>query len=197
MELVVISHPDKVKNEADIINHLFMNGLNKIHLRKPDWSLEQTISLIKQIEPAYRTRIALHQQHTIAIDLDIKHLHFKEKDRRGICREILDFLRESDMILSTSIHDLTEISSLKCFDYCFYGPVFNSISKVNYQGKLSDNFNLPLNKGAHLYAIGGICKENIHQVKNLGFDGVGVLGTIWEKPENAVNNFKELKKICN
>ena len=83
------------------------------------------------------------------------------------------------------------------FDYAFFGPVFSSISKINYISVIEDDLNLSLNKtSTKIIAIGGINEENIKNVFDMGFDGAAVLGAIWQKPKEAVNNFKNIHDKC-
>ncbi|MNH43075.1 Thiamine-phosphate synthase [compost metagenome] len=43
-----------------------------------------------------------------------------------------------------------------------------------------------------IIGLGGITHQNIQEVKQLGFDGTAVLGTIWNNKTTAINNFKSL-----
>jgi thiamine-phosphate pyrophosphorylase len=46
-----------------------------------------------------------------------------------------------------------------------------------------------------LFAVGGVDETKIPIVKNLNFDGIGLLGALWNNPENAVNNFQQIIKL--
>ena len=100
------------------------------------------------------------------------------------------------MILSTSIHQVDEYQALPVvFEYTFFGPVFDSISKPGYISKLSGDFIFPYKVGhPKVVAIGGIDATNIHKVKQMHFSGAAVLGTIWLKLENSIIQFKTLQK---
>jgi thiamine-phosphate pyrophosphorylase len=126
-------------------------------------------------------------------DFDIKHFHFKERDRYYSSSLELAQLKLEGFTLSTSIHNEMDIQTLTHFDYAFLGPVFNSISKVGYKGKLNETWQRDVKKSdVPLYAIGGINKINIKQLNALGFKGAAVLGAIWEAA-NPVEEFKLLK----
>ncbi|MNL58746.1 Regulatory protein TenI [compost metagenome] len=95
--------------------------------------------------------------------------------------------------LSTSVHQLHDLEKLNSFDYTFYGPVFNSISKLGYTGLSKVNLILPdQNRKIKIIGLGGITHQNIREIKKLGFDGTAVLGTIWNSKTTAINNFKSL-----
>ncbi|MBB6127858.1 thiamine phosphate synthase [Mucilaginibacter lappiensis] len=195
MQLIVISHPDSVVNEAQVINQLFDAGLTRFHLRKPDWSDEQLVDLLRQIDQAFYPYIALHQHHHIAIDFNIKRLHYTEKHRLATEPGKLIIQKEEGYVLSTSIHDITELNSLIPFDYTFFGPVFNSISKPGYQSNLTEDFNINQNDNQpRVIALGGVEYSNLDKLKLMGFDGAAILGTIWNDPTQAITNFRKLQE---
>ena len=200
--LVVISNPTPIAKEAELINDLFDEGLEVLHLRKPDAQIDEIRSLLKQINPKHYDQIALHQHHEIADDFGIKRLHFTELNRK---KNEVNLLHSSpllgrgtgaEVILSTSIHEVDEYQALPVvFEYTFFGPVFNSISKPGYTSKLSGDFVFPYKTGhPKVIAIGGIDVINIHKIKQMHFSGVAVLGTIWAKPEESIKQFKILQK---
>ena len=205
--LVVISNPEAVADEATIINELFDEGLKILHLRKPSIAIDEIRSLLEKIKPQYYQQIALHQHHEMADDFGINRLHYtEEKSKKLLHSSPLLGLQVphvssgrgggGEVILSISIHQIEEYKNLSDrFDYTFFGPVFDSISKVGYTSSLSDDFVFPVEPGRpKVIAIGGIDFSNVQKVKEMNFDGVATLGTIWKKPEESVRQFKTLQK---
>ena len=199
---MVISNPTPIANEAERVNGLFDEGLEVLHLRKPEATVDDIQSLLKQINSKYHHQIALHQHHEIADDFGIKRLHFTELNRK---KNEVNLLHSSpllgrgaggEVILSTSIHEVDEYPALPVmFEYTFFGPVFDSISKPGYTSKLSGDFVLPYKVGhPKVIAIGGIDATNIQKVKQMHFSGAAVLGTLWTKPEESITQFKTLQK---
>ncbi len=41
-----------------------------------------------------------------------------------------------------------------------------------------------------------VSPESLEQIETMNFDGFAVLGFIWSEPENAVHQFKKIKKYC-
>jgi thiamine-phosphate pyrophosphorylase len=193
MQIVVISNPKSLANEALLINQLFDEGLTVLHLRKPDYSVMECAQLLDAIDNQHYPKIALHQHHELAKDYGIKRIHYPEKLRPELLNQ------ESDMTFSTSMHQLSaikKVASVKDFDYCFFGPVFNSLSKPGYQGVLAKDFKLNKdNVDTKVYAIGGITIENIPLVKQMGFDGIALLGCLWNEPTKAIEIFKNIKSL--
>jgi thiamine-phosphate pyrophosphorylase len=103
---------------------------------------------------------------------------------------------------SRSCHDLATLrATLGQYDSMFFGPVFPSISKPGHG--LSDNFSTsglssllssrtPNERRTTVLALGGVTAERLPQVRALGFDGVAVLGAVWQA-DDPVAAFCELK----
>ena len=194
--LVVISNPTALSNEASFINQLFDEGLELFHLRKPSADIIEIKDLLEKINPVYHQQIALHQHHELAIDYGITRLHFTEGKRREMSKYFWEEMKKKQLILSTSIHTVDEYQALSsCFDYVFWGPVFNSISKEGYNSTLQEGFVFPV-KDNHpkAIAIGGINEHNLEQVKAMQFNGAALLGTIWQKSEDSIYQFKAVQK---
>lgn len=189
MTPILISNPVPVSNEAAIINGLFYEGLELLHLRKPDDTEEEYRSLIQQINSKYRDRLVLHQFHELAQAYGINRLHFPEKKRM----ETTKWETFSSFILSTSVHSIKAFNQLpEQFSYAFLSPVFPSISKEGYRSDLDlmKEVHKRTNFNTQLVALGGITQENIKQVMENGFDAVALLGTIWNS-HHPIKNYSE------
>ena len=198
MELIVLSSPDDIQNEARQINELFDAGMKLFQVRKPDSSIEKIHSLLVDIDPRHRHEVVLHQHHEIAAAFGLKRRHFPEAIRVSQA-DALDNLQRTGLALSTSIHSLNDLEDLRAFEYAFFGPVFNSISKFGYNANLPAGFCLPARAARPaIIALGGIDQCNIQQAKSMYFDGVAVLGAIWNRGDSPVANFLGIRDcICN
>ena len=190
MELIAITHPEFIPNEAERINSLFRDVLLRLHIRKPQCNVAELRRLIEKIDPAFYPNIALHSHHELAEEYGIKRLHFPEKLRQEISEFILQKTKNAGFKLSTSIHSIGALNNLsKAFDYTFFGPVFNSISKKGYQRVINDDFYLKVEqKTVKVIAIGGVDHSNIDKIKKMNFDGAALLGAIWHS-ESPFPNF--------
>lgn len=193
MELIVISNPSFFKGEALLINELFELGMQRFHLRKEVIDRQAYQQLLTEIDPRYWERIVLHQQHKLAPEFGIHRLHFKEHQRsEGLHKAF----KKKSYTLSTSTHKHNQITDLQNFKYSFIGPVFQSISKENYPGIFPENFKLNYSGTTKLIALGGISASKIDLLQQMNFEGAAVLGAIWNEPEQATANFKQLQKVC-
>lgn len=195
MKLIVLTSEKEIPNEANVLNSLFKAGLDILHLRKPGSSEKAYSNLLKGIDAKYHDRIVVHQHHLLAKVFKLKGLHIQEHmrlDLEGKLESTIDYFRQEGLTVSTSFHELSEVLRFaELFDYAFLSPVFTSISKVNYLGK---GFNVQSASGT-IYGMGGISTDNIQQAKDLGYDGVCVLGSIWNC-EDPLAAYHQTKQLC-
>lgn len=189
--IIVITPEEMMKNETELINELFQEGLNLLHIRKPFINSEEMADFIQKIDSEFHHQLVLHSHYDLAKDFNISRFHFREIDRQN------DLYKSfADKTISTSVHDIETFNELnEEWEYAFISPVFPSISKKGY-GENSTILN-DIKKRTHsnvkLMALGGINENNIHEVFNNGVDGVALLGAIWESDE-PLNVFKKCRQ---
>jgi thiamine-phosphate pyrophosphorylase len=184
--MIVITNPTSVTNEMEIINSLFQEGLEFLHIRKSKYSEEKMKAFLSEINLEYRSQLVLHSHHRLARKYGINRIHFTEKARS----KILEFPKKC--IKSTSTHSIEEFNVLPdVFDYAFLSPVFKSISKENYHSRtnLLEDIKRRTNFKTKLIALGGITPDNAKIALQYGFDDAAFLGSIWHN-NNPIENFK-------
>ena len=194
MKLKVISSPVFFEEEAKIINQLFEAGMSCFHLRKYQPEKAAYLRLLKQIDPVYHDRIALHQFHEFTQELGISRLHFPEH-LRLTSQESIPVLYKH-FTLSTSIHELTKLTDLNHFNYTFYSPVFHSISKKGYLAACGQDFRLPLNTPLSVVALGGVTASRIDQLRAMNFERAAIMGCLWTQPKEALQTFRAVREKC-
>lgn len=195
--MIVITNPIPIPNEINTIHSLFENGLELLHIRKPDFSEVEMGAFLSEIKPVLRKQLVLHSQHQLASEFGINRIHLTENVRKEICPETLYHYNEQGVRLSTSTHDIESFNGLRIFfEYGFLSPVFPSISKTNYLPKtdLFESLKSRTNFSTQLVALGGISPTNISKTIEAGFDDVALLGTIWNS-NNPIENFKLCQQI--
>jgi thiamine-phosphate pyrophosphorylase len=184
MDIVLITQPRIVQNEAFLICKLFDAGLEKLHIRKPAHSALEISSLLDSIPKDLWSNIVMHRQPELVNDYGLAGYHHQEGE------EIRVFMGTT----SQSVHHLEDLSSLNTkLNYVFYGPVFQSISKKGYEPKVALSFvketlsNLSkLTVRPKVYALGGVRRKKIIPLAQAGFDGFALLGSIWGHSEPVV-----------
>lgn len=193
MKLIVITLPEFFPQEAYLIDLLFDNGLETLHLRKPESDKTQFENLIKNINPNNWNKIVTHDHFPLAAKYNLKGIHLNKRN---------DVIPENfNGTISKSMHSAEELVTEKQkYNYVSLSPIFNSVSKKNYNSKFTEQELLQLkNEGLidkKVYALGGITAQNINLLKDFGFGGAMVLGSIWQKienPEQFEKNFKQFQ----
>lgn len=181
MKWIVITSPDFVPGEATFIDLLFRCGLDLLHLRKPDASVDDCRRLLNEIPREWHNRIVTHDYFQLASEFPLYGVHLNRRNPvpptgfRGS--------------ISRSCHSLDEVMENKpqC-NYVFLSPVFNSISKEGYESAFSDEaLKQAAGRGiidTKVVALGGISCDSLPQVRAWGFGGAAFLGDIWQRKDS-------------
>lgn len=194
--MIIISNPTPQVGEIETIHSLFENGLKLLHVRKPEFTKLEMEVFVSAIRQEYRNQLSLHSHHQLAKAFGINRIHFTEKKRNETSEKCLKEWKERGFKLSTSIHRMIDFEKLSTvFDYAFFGPVFESISKPKYASDIDFKKKLEQRKNneTSLVALGGITSDKIKTALEYGFDDVALLGTIWNS-NNPIENFKQCQK---
>ena len=198
MKLIVITSEEFFNGEGRIINLLFRNGLEVLHLRKPYSSIDDTARLIKSIDAPFHQRIVLHDNYSLTEMFDIRGVHLNKRNTVAPDKEKLS--------VSCSCHSFGDIVTYHGCDYVFLSPVFDSISKTGYNSRFtSEQLCKAKDEGIiseKVMALGGVTLENIPLVRQYGFGGVVVLGALWSdfvrdgNTDDLLRRFDELRTKC-
>lgn len=201
MQFILISSSDKFNTELDILPHLFENGLDVFHLRKPKYSYRKMKEYLSLVPKNYHNRIIIHSHHLLALTYNLKGLHITRKQKDNPVKTFFrtKFLKliKPELAITTSFHSLkTLLSSKRKYEYVFLSPVFDSISKLGHKGVfMPDELKNALRKiQQKVIALGGLEINNVRLAKEYGFAGIALQGAIWKTEKNRVETFKEIKK---
>ena len=201
MKLIVITTPTFFIEEDKILTTLFEEGLDYLHLRKPDTAPMFSERLLTLIPEQYRKRIVTHDHFYLKEEFNLMGIHLNHRNPnppenyRGP--------------ISCSCHSLEEVKSRKSpCNYVFMSPIFDSISKQNYLSTYSAEEIRQASKDGiidkKVIALGGIDAGNIPLIKDYGFGGAAILGDLWNRFDTRINrdykelieHFRELKKLA-
>lgn len=201
MKLIVVTTPTFFVEEDQIITALFEEGLDILHLRKPETSAMFSERLLTLIPEKYHKRIVTHEHFYLKEEFKLMGIHLNARNPK----EPEDY----DGHISCSCHSVNEVQKKKHFyDYVFMSPIYDSISKVNYYSTYTPEELRKAQKDkiidSNVMALGGINEENILTIKDLGFGGAVILGDLWNRfdvklDQNwlaVVEHFKKLKKLA-
>ncbi len=193
MKLILISNPYFFPAESKIINQLFENFDFTFHLRKTEANEKDFDIFISQISEKYHEKIVIHDNYKLIHKFKLKGLHFSTSQRIH-SESFKGFYK------STSTHSVAELQSIKdSFDSAFISPLFPSISKSGYDKCIDKKEIISFLKNPHYIqtvALGGIDADKIKICSEMGFDGVAVLGAIWENrlddEKKMIYNFSKI-----
>lgn len=190
MKLIVITTPHFFEGEAAAITSLFHAGLEILHLRKPDASIEDIEHLLHQLPAEYMDRIVTHEHFQLAISHGLKGIHLNRRNPQvpaGYAGHI-----------SCSCHSFEEVMQRKSdCNYVFLSPIYDSISKTDYTSAFTyGNLQEAQQTGiidSQVIALGGINQAHLPQISSLGFGGAALLGDIWKRAgSELLNHFHSL-----
>ncbi len=186
--LIIITSEQDIPNEIALIHQLFAAGLEILHVRKPSFSATELNDFISSIDKKHHSKIMIHSHHQLIKTFNLKGLHFTEKERKK--QEAIAKIEKHGSVFSysSSFHSVEAIKNNNLsFDYVFLSPVYDAISKQGYSGK---DFNID-GIDQKIIALGGITKTTITKTKALGYDGIAMLGAIW----NAASPSHEIEEL--
>jgi len=193
MELIVITQEDAISNETDIVSRLFDIGLQRLHLRKPQFTAEECINYINAIKSKYHSRIVIHGCFELFSELGLGGIHLNTAARSDQeTRERINHISAS--FISTSFHSWEEIRDNE-FPYrdVFISPVFDSISKKGYKAGIDLAGAIETKRELErrtkycpkIIGLGGVGVLQIETLRQHGFDGAAMLGAIWTAQDAA------------
>lgn len=195
MKWIVITPPDFINHEAEFINQLFEQGIDLLHLRKPNSNIGNCEKLIEGIEEKWHQQIVVHDHFELCEKYHLHGIHLNKRNH--------DIPQDFLGSLSRSCHSIKEIKdairaengapigtkTAPAFDYVFLSPIFDSISKEGYSHAFT---NKELEDAAQagiindkVIALGGISLPYLPQLRAWNFGGAAFLGDIWNKRHDA------------
>lgn len=177
MRLIAITTPKVTDDDTLIIEKLLDKGVDTVHLRKPDSSIDECRAMLSKLSAEHRARIVVHNYPELYEEFALQGIH--------INRHITSLPEDYRGLKSRSCHTFEEVARYKdkC-DYLFLSPIFDSISKVGYRSRFS---HAELSRASaegiideRVVALGGVTFDKIAYLRELNFGGVAMLGGLYK-----------------
>ena len=201
MKLIVVTAPTFFVEEDKIITALFEEGLDILHLRKPETPAMYSERLLTLIPAKYHKRIITHEHFYLQEEFSLMGIHLNTRNPK----EPHDYSGH----MSFTCHSLDEVQNKKHFyDYLFLIPIYNCITKSGVTSGFTAEELRQAGKSkvidSRVMALGGITPNNILEIKDYGFGGAVVMGDLWNKFNactdrdylEVIRHFKKLKKMA-
>ncbi|WP_297233469.1 thiamine phosphate synthase [Prevotella sp.] len=199
MKLVIMTKPTFFVEEDKILTTLFEEGMENLHIHKPESSPMYSERLLSLLSENYYRKITVHDHYYLKTEYNLGSIHIDDPASPV-----------PEGYKGKYSRTCTELSQLKDFkkksEYVFLKGVFDSLSEP---GTKSHFTNEELEKAAqnglidrHVYAMGGMNLENIRTIKELGFGGIVICGDLWNRFDihneidykRLINHFEKLRK---
>ncbi|EHG24119.1 hypothetical protein HMPREF9332_00320 [Alloprevotella rava F0323] len=177
MKIVLMTTPFFFVEESQILTALFDEGLELLHLRKPDTEPVFSERLLSLIPESYHRRIVTHDHFYLKNEYGLRGVHLNGRNL-----ELPDGFKGT---ISCSCYTVDETEARR--------------RKMDYVFLQSTDFNVPesreaswglLEDAAHqmsekelkkVYVSGGITLDDLPRLRSLGFGGAVVYGDIWNR----------------
>ena len=212
----MISAPDFLPGEAEAVTALLEAGAWRVHVRKPAAGSDSIARLLEEFPQCYRSRLSLHDHHELAENCGVGGVHLNSRNPSAP--------DGFGGLVSRSCHSIAELSQYSSVcDYMFLSPIFDSISKSGYVSRfsleeirrrivagsdvatarmdvMSSDGNCRSVDWGRVFALGGVCPDNIRLLEETGFGGAAVLGYLWEpfrQDHNCAALSERLRNLMN
>ncbi len=166
----------------DGIEEALKGGIRAIQLREKDLSVRELLVLaagLRELTSRYDARLFINDRVDVAMVVEADGVHL---GAGGMPVDSVRRLTGGDMLIGVSTHSLgdAEAAEREGADFITFGPVYETPSKMKYgppQGteklqEVAGNIRIPV------FAIGGIKRENISEVRDAGARGIALISGI-------------------
>ncbi|MBQ7443710.1 MAG: thiamine phosphate synthase [Bacteroidaceae bacterium] len=201
MKLILLTTPDFFVEEDTILNALFEEGLDMLHLRKPGAEPIYSERLLTLLPEEWHSRIVVHEHFYLKEEFGLRGIHLSDScptPPKGYSGQ-----------LSRSCHSLEALrSEREGMDYVFLSPVFDSISKPERRSAYSRQELHDATRAGiidrKVMAAGGISSETLPLLADYGFGGAVILGDLWNRfnihsgldYKEVIAHFRKLRKAA-
>ena len=179
MKLILLTCPDFFVEEDKILSTLFDEGLDVLHLRKPNSEPVYCERLLTLIPADYHNRIVAHDHFYLRDEFDLQGIH--------LSRRHPEVPQGYQGPVTRTCYSLEEVERYKSeSEYVFLRNIFDSISEPidNKASFTKEMLHEAYDKhliDSNVMAEGGVSLENVDKIREMGFGGVVVRGDLWQR----------------
>ncbi len=201
MKLVVMTQPTFFVEEDKILTSLFDEGLDCLHLYKPDSSPMYSERLLTLLPSECYSKIVVHDNFYLKEEYKLHGIHLDDERTT-----MPNGYRGHVSCSCTDIGNLKECKKHK--DYVFLKYIFDSQTEPDQKASFTEEELKEASRHGlidrHVYALGGMNLDNIQLAKDLGFGGVVISGDLWNRfdihreldYQSLIDHFTKLRKAA-
>ncbi|MDD7319123.1 MAG: thiamine phosphate synthase [Prevotella sp.] len=200
MKLVLMTKPTFFVEEDKILSNLLEEGMDYLHINKPESSPMFTERLLSLIPEEYHNKIVVHGHYYLKDEYGLRGIHIDDP-----LTPLPQGYKGKFSRTCTVIEQLKEAK--KKSEYVF----LKSVAGENADNEPGGDFTIGQLADArkqglidkHVYALGGLNIDNLKEIKQLGFGGAVICEDIWARFDihkqqdykDLLNHFVKIKKI--
>ncbi|MBO4821428.1 MAG: thiamine phosphate synthase [Prevotella sp.] len=198
MKLAIMTRPTFFVEEDKILEALFEEGLDDLHIYKPQSSPVYVERLLSLLPENTHRRITVHDHFYLKEEFGLAAIHLDEALAERPAGYRGNFSR--------SCSDLTLLKEAKRkARYVFLSNIFDSLSDPDRHASFTmSELQAASRQGLidkHVYALSGMSLDTIRAARDLGFGGVVVCGDLWNRfnihnetdYRSIINHFEKLR----
>lgn len=165
---IAFTHPDFWhKEEIRIAEILESKEADFVHIRKPDWGIDELRNLILRIPVRFYPRLRIHDHFSLTDEFNLAGVHLNSRN---------PIPPENAKSISKSCHSFEQLDDIEHFSYVTLSPIYDSISKIGYKSHFDIKELKPIITGKNIVALGGVTPEKFPELQETGFIGAAMLG---------------------
>jgi thiamine-phosphate pyrophosphorylase len=190
MKLIIMTKPTFFVEEDKILTTLFEEGMEYLHLYKPDSEPIFSERLLTLLPDDYYKRITVHDHFYLREEYGLKAIHLNR-----VTDELPVGYHGN---VSRTCHTVDELKDAKKRSvYVFLKTIFDSQSNPNDKQTLSyETLADASRKGLidrKVCAMGGMNLDHVRLMRDLGFGGIVICGDLWNRFNiHSERDYKEL-----
>lgn len=190
MKLILLTCPEFFVEEDKILTTLFEEGLDILHLRKPNSEPVFCERLLSLMPEENRRRVVVHDHFYLCDEFGLMGIHLSKRHPEAPASYTGPITR--------TCYDLESVVEQKPrSEYVLLRNIFDSISESENKASFTaDELLSAARQGIidrKVVAEGGVSLDNIEKVRELGFGGVAIRGDLWNHFDvHSQQDYKEL-----
>ena len=196
-----MTQPTFFVEEDKILASLFDEGLDCLHLYKPDSSPMYSERLLTLMPDEYYSKIVVQDNYYLKEEYKLYGIHVDDEETpapKGYRGHVSRTCRNLDKLKTAK----------KQADYVLLKYIFDSQTEADRKASFTmDELRDASRRGLidkHVYALGGMNLDTVRTAKDLGFGGVVVSGDLWNRfnihqevdYQALLDHFVKLRKAC-
>lgn len=189
---IVITSPDSIEYESGKIVTLLNNGVDYLHIRKPNWEKGRMENLIESIPEEYYSKLKLHDHYDLVVKYGLGGIQLNSRNSIPV-KEIgkVSFSAHSVEEVENKISELRDMNIE--LEYSTLSPIFDSFSKTGYKSRFDIEDLKSKIKGKNVIALGGVEPELFNILKENEFYGAAMLGCVWKDLDDFIRKLNKYK----